>query len=234
MAQLGIYGASVKLAVLMTLFIQMFRYAAEPFFFSKQDEKNAREIYSNVMTYFIFLGMVIFLGVMLFLDLFILFIGPEFREGASVIPQVLMANLLMGIFYNLSIWYKLSNKTIWGVYLVLIGAGLTFIVNYLFIPKYGYTASAWARFFSYLIMVIVSFLVGQKFYPVKYNLKKILFIVLLPVLLYAVFRSVNIENLLIKYLVKFSLFASYIVIFIISQKYNSKIYYGSKNRQPIK
>jgi O-antigen/teichoic acid export membrane protein len=184
MEQLGVYGASVKLAVLMTLFIQMFRYAAEPFFFSKKDQINAGDIYAQVMKYFVFFGMAIFLFVMLFMDVFILFIGPDFREGASIIPVVLMANLFMGIFYNLSIWYKLSNKTIWGAYLVFIGAVVTFFINFLFIPEYGYYASSWGRFISYLLMIILSFFVGQKFYRINYQLKQIFLFVVLALLFY--------------------------------------------------
>jgi len=220
MEQLGIYGASVKLAVLMTLFIQMFRYAAEPFFFSKKDEANAKEIYAQVMKYFIFFGMAIFLFVMLFMDLFILFIGPDFREGASIIPVVLLANLFMGIFYNLSIWYKLANKTIWGAYLVLIGAAVTFLVNYIFIPAFGYYASSWGRFISYLIMISASFLVGQKFYRIDYQLKQILLFVVLALLFYLVGDHVNIGNEFLKYGFNFFLLAVYFLIFIVSEKRN--------------
>lgn len=218
MEQLGVYGASVKLAVLMTLFIQMFRYAAEPFFFSKKDEVNAREIYAQVMKYFVFFGMAIFLFVMLFMDVFILFIGPDFREGASIIPVVLMANLFMGIFYSLSIWYKLSNKTIWGAYLVIIGATVTFLVNYFFIPQYGYYASSWGRFISYLLMIIISFLVGQKFYKINYQLKQIMLFVVLALLFYLASVFFKIVNPLGKYAFNFFLISLYFLLFYLSEK----------------
>ncbi|MCB8995082.1 MAG: oligosaccharide flippase family protein [Bacteroidales bacterium] len=218
MEQLGIYGASVKLAVLMTLFIQMFRYAAEPFFFSKKDDTNAREIYAMVMKYFVFFGMAIFLFVMLFMDIFILFIGPDFREGASIIPVVLMANLFMGVFYNLSIWYKLSNKTIWGAYLVIIGAAVTFLINYFFIPKYGYYASSWGRFISYLLMVIVSFSVGQQFYKINYQLKQILILVVLAILLYLSADLFTIKNLPLRYTFNAGLLAFYFLFFYLMEK----------------
>jgi O-antigen/teichoic acid export membrane protein len=218
MEQLGVYGASVKLAVLMTLFIQMFRYAAEPFFFSKKDETNARDIYASVMKYFVFMGMAIFLFVMLFMDVFILFIGPDFREGASIIPVVLLANLFMGIFYNLSIWYKLSNKTIWGAYLVIIGAAITFLINYLFIPAYGYYASSWGRFISYLVMIIISFAVGQKFYKINYQIRKMILFVVIALLFYLVAIVVNIDNNTIRYLFNFLLLCLYFVIFYLSEK----------------
>jgi O-antigen/teichoic acid export membrane protein len=220
MEQLGVYGASVKLAVLMTLFIQMFRYAAEPFFFSKKDETDAKEIYAQVMKYFIFFGMAIFLFVMLFMNIFILFIGPDFREGASIIPVVLMANLFMGIFYNLSIWYKLSNKTMWGAYLVLIGAVVTFMINFIFIPKFGYFASSWGRFISYLLMIILSFLVGQRFYNINYQVKRIGLIVLFAVVLYVISLFFILNNLVFKYFFNFCLMGIYFLFFIFLERSN--------------
>ncbi len=218
MEQLGVYGASIKLAVLMTLFIQMFRYAAEPFFFSKKDEINAKEMYSQIMKYFIFSGMAIFLFVMLFMDVFILFIGPDFREGAAIIPVVLLANLFMGIFYNLSIWYKLSNKTLWGAYLVFFGAAVTVIINFLFIPKFGYFASSWGRFISYFLMIVLSYIVGKKFYNINYKLKELFIIVGLALLLYLVSTLLVIDNLLLRYLFKIILLSSYFVFFYFTEK----------------
>jgi len=159
--------------------------------------------------------MLIFLFVMLFMDVFILFIGPDFREGSSIIPIVLLANLFMGIFYNLSIWYKLSNKTIWGAYLVFIGAFITFLINYIFIPEYGYYASSWGRFISYLIMIIVSFFVGQKFYKVNYRLKKILLFLVLALLFYFVSDLINIENRLYKSVFNFIILITYCGVFYI-------------------
>jgi O-antigen/teichoic acid export membrane protein len=150
---------------------------------------------------------------MLFMDVFILFIGPDFREGASIIPLVLAANLLMGIFYNLSIWYKLSNKTIWGAYLVLIGASITFGLNYIFIPEYGYYASSLGRFVSYLVMVIISFWVGQKFYKVNYKVKKILLFVVLALLSYLLSFLIHFEIVLYKYILNFIILLFYCSIF---------------------
>jgi O-antigen/teichoic acid export membrane protein len=218
MEQLGVYGASVKLAVLMTLFIQMFRYAAEPFFFSKKDEANAPVIYAQVMKYFIFFGMAIFLFVMLFMDIFILFIGPDFREGISIIPVVLMANLFMGIFYNLSIWYKLSNKTIWGAYLVFIGAAVTFLINYFFIPEFGYFASSWGRFISYLLMIILSFVVGQRFYKINYQLREIFILIGVAFLFYFCSLLFKIDNGIIKWTLNLSLLALYFFVFYLMEK----------------
>ena len=229
MEQLGVYGASIKLAVLMTLFIQMFRYAAEPFFFSKKDESNAKEIYSMVMKYFIFFGMGIFLFVMLFMDVFILFIGPEFREGASIIPVILLANLFMGIFYNLSIWYKLTNRTIWGAYLVVIGAAVTLMVNFIFIPKFGFVASSWGHFISYFVMLVLSYVVGQKYYEINYRLKEILFIVGIALLLYFGSDLVKIEGKLINFLFNVSLLSVYIFAFYLLERRSKINSDGNKN-----
>ena len=174
MEQLGIYGANYKLAVLMTLFVQMFRYAAEPFFFSKSGEKNAKKLYADVMTFFVVAGLAIFLLVNLYMDYFILFIGKSFREGSHIVPVILMANLIMGIFFNLSIWYKLTNKTMIGATLVILGAGITVVINTAFIPRYGYVASAWAHLICYSVMVVLSFLWSRKHFPIPYRIGRIL------------------------------------------------------------
>ncbi len=184
MEQLGIYGANYKLAVLMTLFVQMFKYAAEPFFFSKSGEKNAQKLYADVMLFFVLAGLFIFLLVNLYLDYFILFIGSDFREGVQIVPVVLMANLVMGIFFNLSIWYKLTNKTYFGAVLVLLGALITIVVNVLFIPKYGYVASAWAHLICYSTMVIISYLWSRKHYAIPYQAGRILAYIALAVFIY--------------------------------------------------
>jgi O-antigen/teichoic acid export membrane protein len=173
MEQLGIYGANYKLAVLMTLFIQMFRYAAEPFFFSKSEDKTARKLYADVMTFFMIAGLFIFLLVTLYMDYFILFIGSGFREGAGIVPVVLLANLVMGIFFNLSIWYKLTNKTMIGAVLVLTGAVITVVINVLFIPRYGYVASAWAHLLCYTVMVTMSYLWSRKYYKIPYRILRL-------------------------------------------------------------
>lgn len=174
MEQLGIYGANYKLAVLMTLFVQMFKYAAEPFFFSKSEESNAKSLYADVMQFFILAGLFIFLLVNLYLDYFILFIGSDFREGVQIVPVVLLANLVMGIFFNLSIWYKLTNRTRYGAALVLLGALITVLINALFIPKYGYLASAWAHLICYSTMVVLSYLWSRKHYAIPYRVGRIM------------------------------------------------------------
>ena len=227
--QLGIYGANYKLAVLMTLFIQMFRYAAEPFFFSKKNEKNAKYIYASVMKYFIFSGVIIFLLVTLYIDIFKLFIGADFRQGLGIVPIVLMANLFMGIFYNLSVWYKLKNLTKYGAYLVITGAVFTIIINYLFIPKYGYFASAWGHFISYLVMVILSYYFSRKHYRINYDLKEIFLWLFVGISIYTLFTKVKINNHVIEYVIKTILLLILTAIFFYNEK-RKKLIDESKDR----
>ncbi len=182
--QVGIYGACFRLAVLMTLFTQMFRYAAEPFFFAQAKEKNSKIVYADVMKYFIIFGLLIFLVVMLYIDIFKYFIGSNFHEGLYIVPIVLLANLLLGIFYNLSVWYKLNNLTKYGAVIAMIGALITILLNILLIPKIGYLGSAWAHFACYFVMVVISFFWGRKYFPINYDLKRIFLYVILALLLY--------------------------------------------------
>ncbi len=171
MAQLGIYGACYKVSILMTLFIQTYRYAAEPFFFAHSTTKEPQVTYARLMHYFIIVCLFIFLMIMLNIDIVILFIGSEFREGAAVIPILLLANLFLGVFYNLSIWFKLTDRTRSGALISLTGAALTIILNVLLIPVLGYMGAAWATFVCYAFMMVVSWYFGRIFYPVNYNLK---------------------------------------------------------------
>ena len=194
MEQLGIYGANYKLAVLMTLFVQMFKYAAEPFFFSKSEEKDAKKLYADVMLFFVVAGLFIFLLVILYLNYFILFIGSDFREGVNIVPVVLLANLVMGIFFNLSIWYKLTNKTRYGAVLVIMGALITVIINTLFIPRYGYVASAWAHLICYTTMVIVSYAWSRKHYAIPYKTGRILAYIGLALAIY-VFNELFLQGI---------------------------------------
>lgn len=172
MHELGIFGACYKVAILMTIFIQTFRFAAEPFFFSRSKDKNAPELYATVMHWFIITCSLIYLGVMLFMNLVQNFVGEEFREGLVVVPILLMANLFLGIFYNLSIWFKLNDKTGLGAWMAVGGALLTVGLNYFLIPAYGYVGASWVTFVVYLLMMLVSYVLGQKFYPIPYDLKR--------------------------------------------------------------
>lgn len=221
--QLGIYGANYKLAVLMTLFIQMFRYAAEPFFFSKKNEINAKQIYADVMKYFVFFCVMIFVVVTLFIDYFKFFIGPEFREGIRIVPIVLLANLFMGVFYNLSVWYKLTNLTKFGAYIVVAGAAITFIINYLFIPKFGFYASAWGHFISYSAMMIISYILGKRYYKIPYDLKNIFLYLIVGLVVYFIFSILNIENLKLEIIFKVLTILFLFIGFYLGERKNLKL-----------
>ncbi len=184
MYQLGVYGACYKISILMTLFIQTFRFAAEPFFFAEFKNQDAKITYARVMNYFVIVCAVIFLGVMVYLDLVKHFVGKEYYPGLSVVPILLMANVFLGIFYNLSIWYKLTNRTLLGAYVSLVGAFLSLTLNYLLIPLIGFMGSAWTHLACYGTMMVISYLLGQKHYPIQYNVKKIFFYLSFSVLLY--------------------------------------------------
>jgi O-antigen/teichoic acid export membrane protein len=168
----------------MMLFIQMFRYAAEPFFFRESGKKDAKATYSKVMTYFVVFTWFIFLGVTLYIDIFKYFIGPDYWVGLYVVPIVLSAKLFLGVFYNLSVWYKLTNKTLYGAFIALIGALVTILMNIILIPRIGYLGSAWANFACYFLMMVISFIWGRKVYRVNYNFKKILIYTLFAVSLF--------------------------------------------------
>jgi O-antigen/teichoic acid export membrane protein len=173
MTQLGIYGACYKVAILMTIFIQTFRYAAEPFFFSHSTEKDSTKLYADLMKYFVIACSFIFLGTMMYMDIIQYFVGKEYRIGLQIVPILLIANLFLGIFFNLSIWYKLSGQTKYGAYLAIFGAFITILLNILWIPRYGYLGCAWATLVCYVLMAIASYILGNKHYPVNYNIKSI-------------------------------------------------------------
>jgi O-antigen/teichoic acid export membrane protein len=186
MDQLGIYGACYKLSIIMTLFIQTFRYAAEPFFFSHSTKENPQKVYAHVMNLFVIVCAFIFLAVMLYIDIIKYFIGPDFRSGLGVVPILLVANLCLGVFYNLSIWYKLTSKTRWGAWLSVYGAVVTLILNFLLIPVMGYMGAAWATLACYATMMILSYYVGQKHYPVPYDLRSFFYYIVLAVVFWGV------------------------------------------------
>lgn len=183
-AQVGVYTASMRLAILMSLFIQAFNYAAEPFFFRNAKEANAKHIYAQVGHAFAIVGSLIFLGIMLYLDLIQLILGKDFREALGVVPILLLAFLFLGLYYNFSIWYKLTDKTRIGAYISLTGAVITLALNFLLIPRIGYYGAAWASLACYAFMAIAGYWTGQKWYPIAYPIRKMVFYIGLAVLVY--------------------------------------------------
>ncbi len=173
--ELGLYGAFYKLSIIMMLFIQTFRFAAEPFFFAQEKEGNGKYIYADVMKYFTIIMAVIFLGVTIFYEFIKGFLGSEYHDerGFLVVSILLLANLFLGIYYNLSIWYKLTEKTKYGAYLSIFGAIITLALNFMLIPIIGFVGSAWATLVCYFSMTIASYYLGKKHFPVPYNIKRI-------------------------------------------------------------
>ncbi len=184
MAQIGIYGACYKVSIIMTIFIQTFRYAAEPFFFAEAGKKDASQLYAGVMKYFVIACCIIFLGTTLYMDIVQYFVGEKFREGLFIVPILLLANLCLGIFFNLSIWYKLSGQTKFGAYLTLLGAVITITCNYFWIPAFGYAGAAWATLACYAGIMLASYFIGQRYYYIRYDLKRILGYLAMAVLLF--------------------------------------------------
>ena len=191
-AEVGTYSACYKLSILITLFIQAFRMGAEPFFFKQATGENAQKVYARVMKFFVITVCTMFLVVALFLDIWKYFItNRAMWAGLKVVPVLLLANMFLGIYYNLSIWYKLTNKTMIGAYITLTGALITLAINYFFIPLYGYTACAWATFLCYGSMMVMSFLWGQKYYYIPYAWKKLLAYMVIVVLLFFLHTGIN-------------------------------------------
>lgn len=219
MEQLGIYGANYKVSILMTLFIQTFRYAAEPFFFNQAKEKNAKELYAEVMKYFIIFGLMIFLGVLLYLDIIKYFIGENFRSGLKVVPILLLANLFLGIFFNLSIWYKLTNKTRWGAYLAIFGAAITIGLNFWLIPIIGYMGAAWATLICYFAMMTASYFLGNVYYKVNYPLLRIGIYFIVAFAIYGISQIVKIDSTVITLLFNSLLFTFFIVFILLMEPF---------------
>ena len=174
-SELGLYGAFYKLSIIMTLFIQTFRFAAEPFFFAQEKEGGSRKIYADVMKYFTIIMAVIFLGVTIFYDIIKGFLGSEYHDerGFLVVSILLLANLFLGIYYNLSIWYKLTEKTKYGAYLSVFGAIITITLNFTLIPIIGFVGSAWATLVCYFSMTVTSYYLGKRHFPIPYQVGRI-------------------------------------------------------------
>ena len=169
--QLGIYGACFKVAMVMLMFTQAFRYAYEPFVFAKHKDKKSVEAYADAMKYYIIFSYMILLGMIVYLDLLKFIIAPSYWEGLKIVPIVLWTYIFQGVYFNLSFWYKLTDKTQWGAYFSLIGVAITFGLQYVFVPKIGYIASASSSTICYLIIMLMSYFVGRKNLNIPYENK---------------------------------------------------------------
>lgn len=196
--QLGIYGAASKIAMIMAMFTQAFRFAYEPFVFGRSKEKDSREMYAQAMKFFIIFTLLAFLAVMFYLDILRHVIGRDYWDGLRVVPIVMAAEIFMGIYFNLSFWYKLIDETRWGAYFSLTGCIILILMNIFLVPKYGYIACAWAGFTGYGVAMLLSYFVGQKKYPIQYDLKAIGMYVLLAAVLYVAAEYVSIDNIYLR------------------------------------
>ena len=196
--QLGIYGAASKIAMIMAMFTQAFRFAYEPFVFGKSKEKDSREMYAQAMKFFIIFTLLAFLAVMFYLDILRHVIGRDYWDGLRVVPIVMAAEIFMGIYFNLSYWYILIDETRWGAYFSLTGCIILILMNIFLVPQYGYIACAWAGFTGYGVAMLLSYFVGQKKYPIQYDLKAIGMYVLLAAVLYVAAEYVSIDNIYLR------------------------------------
>ena len=185
-SSLGLYQAAVKLAVIMNLFIQMFRYAAEPFFFRRAGDRKSPQLYAKVQEYFTAFCGLVFLGVILYIDVIALILGPQFREAVGVVPVMLLSYMILGMLFNVSMWYKLSGKTDMAIWITLSGLIVTALVIVIFMPRYSYWAAAFGHLASYIVMFVISSVLGAKYYPIPYRWAHLAGIVLIMGAVYGI------------------------------------------------
>ena len=214
-AQLGIYGACFKIAVVMVMCVQAFRYAYEPFVFAKNKDSDSKKAYVEAMKYFIIFALIIYLGVMFYLnDVLKYFIDADYYAGLRVVPIVMLGELFFGIYYNLSVWYKLTDKTRWGAYFSIIGCVMTVAIIIGFVPHYGFIACAWASFASNLVMMLLSYFVGQKKFPISYNLRSALFYTVVAVACYSAAMFPPIDSMVVRLLYRTVILFLFIAIIL--------------------
>ena len=212
--QLGIYGAASKIAMIMAMLTQAFRYAYEPFVFSKSKDKDSKLMYANAMKYFIIFTLLAFLAVVFYIDILKYILAPDYWSGLKVVPIVMMAEIFMGVYFNLSFWYKLIDETKWGAWFSFAGCVVLIAINVFFVPIYGYMACAWAGFAGYGVAMLLSYFVGQKKYPIQYDLKSIGKYVAMAGVLYVISEYLPFESVWVLLVIRTCLllvFVGYIV-----------------------
>lgn len=212
MKALGIYSANFKIGILMAIFIQSYRLAFEPFFFKEGKENASKPLYATILRYFVIFGVLIYVGVLLFLDVVNLFLLPEYYEGNVIIPFVLLGQLFFGIYYSLSLWYKLTDRTRYGAYISGIGAVIAIVLNIVLVPMLGYIGSAIASFLCFFIMMMLSYFFGQKFYPVNYPVISVIAYILSGVVLVYLVDQISLSNHLFLLGLKAIIFVSYLSV----------------------
>jgi O-antigen/teichoic acid export membrane protein len=222
-SEIGIYSANYKLAMLVTILLQAYRYAAEPFFFSNAKNTDRNKLYVKVMNYFIAAMSIVFLLVSFNLQIFKYFIPNDaYWVGLKVVPILLLANVFLGIYFNQSIWYKLSGQTKFGAFISIGGAIVTIGVNMAFIPLYGYMASAWATLIVYGLQMIASYLLGQKYFPIKYNLRKFSLYLGLALLMFFIVQLLNIQDGWMQFVIHNTFILFYIFVVYVIEKPTKK------------
>ncbi|HCK25493.1 MAG TPA: polysaccharide biosynthesis protein [Bacteroides graminisolvens] len=212
--QLGIYGAASKIAMVMAMFTQAFRYAYEPFVFGKEKDGDSRQTYASAMKFFVIFTLLAFLAVMFYMDILRYIITPDYWPGLKVVPIVMAAEMFMGVYFNLSFWYKLIDETRWGAYFSLIVCVIIVLLNIIFVPIYGYIACAWAGLAGYFTVTLLSYFVGQKKYPINYDLKRIGLYVLLAAVLYVASVFIVPENVVFRLLFRTGLLFVFIAFIV--------------------
>ena len=211
---LGIYGAVSKLALVIMMFTQAFRFAYEPFVFAKHKDKDSKQTYSDAMKFFVIFSFLIFLGMMLYMDIIKYLVPSNYWIGLKIVPIILFSFIFQGIFFNLSIWYKLTDKNHYGAWFSAIGTVIIFVGNVLLVPKFSYWGCVWTAFAGYLVVMLLSYFFGQKFMPINYNLKKLGIYLLLTIVLFVVSTFIHTPYLILNIALKTVLFAIFIAYFI--------------------
>ena len=221
MEGLGIYGANYKIAIVMVMFTQAFRFAYEPFIFAQNKENNrsSHQAYADAMKYFIVFALIIFMGVMFYLDILKYFISPRYFSGLKVVPVIMAAEVFFGVFFNLSLWYKLTDKTVWGMYFSLIGLAVTIGLNAVLVPVWGYMGCAWAAFCCYGVMMLLSYAVGRVKHPIGYPLRRIGFYVLAAAVCYVLGMYVAVTGMqLVDFAIRAVLLAAFVLLVVKREK----------------
>ena len=213
--ELGIYGATSKIALVMTMFTQAFRYSYEPFIFAQRKDKNSLEIYADAMKYYILFALFIFLGMVLYIDILKYFIpNSSYWVGLKVVPIVLFSFIFQGIFFNLSLWYKLTDKTIYGAWFSLLGTIIIVVLNVLLVPRFSYMGCAWAAFTCYFVIMVVSYYFGQKHMPIKYDLKTIGLYTGVTLLFYFISLFIKTPHTVVNVMLKSVLMLAFLILLV--------------------
>ncbi|MFI3315280.1 MAG: oligosaccharide flippase family protein, partial [Rikenellaceae bacterium] len=225
--QMGIYSAVMKLGAFIYLFTQMYRYAAEPYFLSEVKESDFLQRNAEALKYFTIASLAIFLFITLFIDYFQYFIGEDFRSGIKITPIILITNVLFGVYINLSYWYKIKEKSMIAIYISLSGLIVTIILNIILVPKFGYVGSAIGRLACFLTMVIIGYILNQKYMKTPYDIKSLAKYFMLTILLLALFNILNFEGLVVKTMFSIIFFAIFVAYF----SYQESIFKRLKRKQ---